>query len=117
VTGWQLEAHANPRELEQKSGEVVFRELLEGPWFRRQLERLGREHHTPLPSDFEFDLSLDRRFRVTVAEVSVGDDPAGAWLRELLLHLPVPVPNFARGYVPKPIRVEGRITTTVAASP
>lgn len=113
VEGWQPADRHDARGLDKLSGDAVFRELLEGPWFRRQLERIKHERGVELPKEFELDLSLNHRLRVTKAGVTVEHRPGPPWLKDILKRLPVPVPNFSKE-APHPVklvRVKGRVHT------
>jgi hypothetical protein len=124
VEGWNLGAREDSRSLgersgeksdakaDEKSGETVFRQLLEAPWFRRHLERVKSEQAVTLPAEFAFQLTLDRRFQVASANVTVDAQQGPRWLEEILLHLPVPVPDVpAKEKHPKPVSVKGRVFT------
>ncbi len=111
VDGWQLATRRDARGLEDKSGDVVFRELFEGSWFRRQLERLQHEQNVVIPEAFDFDLLLDKRLRASRVVLSINGAPGPRWLSDVLQHLPVPVPNASREDEARrtPVRAKGRV--------
>jgi hypothetical protein len=120
VRGWVTPSHEDGRDLD--SGEVVFEQLFEGPWFRRQLERaLTQDAATrggattgakSLPTRVDFTLSLDPRFRISKPRLSADGATAPAWLTEIFVHLPVPVPTFRPNRPLPKVEVTGQLVVT-----
>lgn len=108
VSGWP-DTFATTRVNDSKPGDVVLREALEASWFRRQLERVTNERGVTVPREFASSLTLDRKFQVASADVTVDGKAGPDWLREILQHLPIPVPELPKS-APRPaVRVEARV--------
>lgn len=109
VEGWPA-AREDSGERAEPTGDAVIRDVLHGPWFRRQLERLQHEQNMTLPEAFVLEASLDRRFRVVHPKVTIAGEPGPRWLEEVVSHLPIPMPEASSKHgVGKRVRLEADV--------
>lgn len=114
VEGWP--APAEDSAGQGQSGADIVREVLQGPWFRRQLERLQHEQGATLPKTFVLDAALDHRFRVVRSKVQLSGKPAPRWLEEIVEHLPIPAPETPSKHASRTrVSVKAEVTLSRAA--